>query len=494
MAQKIVILGGGFGGVYTAMFLEKLIRHAAPEIEVTLVSRDNYFLMTPFLFEAGSGILEPRHAVVPIRQMIRTSRFIEAEVTGVDFDQKIVHASHVRQGINYAIPYDQLVVGLGAITNRKMIKGADYAMAFKTLSDALWLRSTIIDLFEQAEVEQNEQVRAEMLTCVIIGAGLVGVELMGELTSFLKELADSYPNVKKHGTKLYLLEGGPKILPELEASLGDYAKNVFTKRGVEVRGNTRVAEITLGQVHLPGGEVLKARTIIISAGVAPNPIVEKFPVKLIKGRVAVEGTMRSESKPELWAIGDAAYIPDPKSKDGKPYPQLAQHALREAKVLAHNIVAATRNQPLKAFDYKSKGTLASLGARMGVGRVMNIKIFGFIAWWVWRSYYLTAMPRFDRKARIVIDWTVALLFKADIVKLVLRPSGRDGEEVSLNDGPASASGDGAGGGNGEKPKPSADGAGSPRAAVPTFAGRIPDDGHPAPEHRDGQAPPAATIH
>ena len=411
---RVLIIGGGFGGTYTARHLQRLCR-GRPDVEVLLVSSHNYFLMTPLLFEAGSGVLEPRHAVSPLRGILDNVRFVHASVERIDFEGRVVFAKEGRE--IYELGYEQLVIAVGGVTNQKIIPGSEHATAFKTLADAIYLRNEIIELFERADVERDEAVKQTFLSFVIVGAGLVGVELMGELTIFARSLAQSYPRVDPEKLRFDLIEAGPKVMPELERDMADYAVAVFRKRGVNVRVSSPVKQIEPGKVHLPSGEILEAATIVLAAGVAPNPLLEKLDIqKERKGRIAVDATMRSLSRPEVWALGDCASIPDPQQK---PYPQLAQLAIREARVLAQNIVSVMAGEPAKPFGYKTRGTLAALGHVKGVGTVMKLKIYGLPAWWIWRTYYLLQMPRWERRIRIVLDWTVALFFKNDIVKLDL---------------------------------------------------------------------------
>lgn len=414
---RILVLGGGFGGIYTAWHLERLTRQD-PSIEITLVSRDNYFLMTPLLFEAGSGVLEPRHAVNPIRPLYEKTRFVEADIEGIDFDRQVVSGRHAPDGHPYELPYDHLVIALGGVTNRKIIPGSDHALAFKTLADAIFVRNRIIDLFEQADVETDPQRRAELLNIVVIGAGLVGVELVGELTEFVDNLLRSYPRIRRQEVQFHLVEASDKVLPEMDRDLAQYAADTLRERGVHIHTSTPVQQIAPERVHLPGGTVLAAHTIVLCAGVAANPLLEAFPLaKGRGGRIAVHSTMRTKEYPNVWALGDCAAIPDP---EGNPYPPLAQHALREAKVLAKNLLVVLRGKgQLKPFVYQSMGTLASLGHYAGVGRVWKFKVKGFLAWWIWRTYYVMQMPRVERRIRVILDWTVALLFRNDIVKLEL---------------------------------------------------------------------------
>ena len=435
---RIVILGAGFGGVYTALHLQRIFRKN-PSVYITLVDKDNYFLMTPLLFEAGSGVLDPRHAVTPIRTLLDKAQFVEADVEKIDLDAKVVHARHTPASKTYALQYDHLVLAMGGVTNTKLIPGSEHALTFKTLADAIFLRNHIIDLFEQADVEGDPARKKRLLRFVIIGAGLVGTELVGELTEFTKNLTRTYKQIDPSELEFHLLEAGPKIMPEMEPELAEYVRGVFEKRGVKISVNTAAKQIEPGKVHLPaeaGGKggaagngsaagndgaerVLESHTILLVAGVTPNPTIAGLPLeKDKKSRIMVEGSMRSKERPEIWAIGDCAHIPDP---EGKPYPSLAQHALREARVLARNIETAIRrpDAPLEPFVYKTLGMLASLGHYKGVGRVFKIRIRGFVAWWVWRTYYLMQMPRWNRRFRIMLDWTVALLFRNDVAKLDL---------------------------------------------------------------------------
>ena len=410
---RIVILGGGFGGVYTALGLEEMWGDS-PQVQVTLISRDNYFLMTPLLFEAGSGILEPRHAVNPIRPLLRRSRFIEAEVEHIDLENKTLSVRPPHDEPDQ-IEFDHLVLALGGITNVRLVAGSEHALTFKNLGDAIYLRNRVIQLFERADVETDPARKAALLSFVIIGGGLVATELAGELNTFLGNLSELYRHIEPDQIQLQMIEAAPQIVPEMDPDLGDYAAKTLTQRGVKVRTNLRVDRIEPGQVHLPSDETIFAQTIIMATGVVPSPLTAGLPLeKDKKGRIMTEPTMRANGRDDVWALGDCALIPD---ANGKPYPPLAQHAIREGKHLAKNISAAVRGQPLTPFVYSSKGTLAALGHFKGVGKVYKFKIRGFIAWWVWRTYYLFRMPRWNRRFRIMLDWTISLLFKNDIVQL-----------------------------------------------------------------------------
>ncbi len=432
MRQRIVVVGGGFGGTYTAVHLEKLSRRQ-PGLEVTLISRDNFYLMTPLLFEAASGRVEPRHAVNPIRPLLRRTRFLGATVTGVDVERKVVHALDATGEIAHAVPYDQLVLALGSRPNYELVPGSEKAMSFKTISDAIELRNHVINQFERAEIEADLDRRRELLQFVVVGGGLVGVELTGELAGFVRTLRQTYRSVAPSDIGFDLIEAGPRILPELDEALASYASRVLQKAGVRVRVGTSVKRIqsgSRGAIDLPGGEQLRSSTILYAAGNAAHPLVDALPLeKDRKRKLVVDETMRSRSHPDVWALGDCAAIPDPK---GQPYPPLAQHALREAKRLADNLVRVGEGHAPRPFVYSTRGTLALLGDHKGVGRVFGIPVRGLLAWWLWRTYYLFQMPRWERRLRIMIDWTVASFFKPDTAQLTFHtppPALRSGSEA-----------------------------------------------------------------
>jgi NADH dehydrogenase len=412
--KRILILGGGFGGVYTARHLERLLRWR-PDVEIVLVSRDNFLLMTPLLFEVFSGTLDLRSCSFPVRAFLRTTWFVEATVQGIDLNRQVVRLS--APGQRREVAYDELVLALGSKTNREMIPGSEHAFTFKTLADALFLRNHVIERFERADVETDAKRKEQLLTFVIIGGGLVGVELLGELTAFVDGITPLYEHVNRDEVRFLLLQGADRIMPEIDPSLAGYGGRVLgRRRGVDLRTNTRVRAIEPGKVHL-AEETVAADTIILAAGNATNPVVAGLPVEKDKhGHIVVEPTMRSRSHPEVWALGDCASIPGP---DGKPYPSLAQHALRQARVLAGNIFGVLDGRPPQPFNYQTLGMMGSLGASKGFGQLLKMRVHGFPAWLIRRTYYLLQMPGWGRRLRILIDWTFALLFRPDIVKVGL---------------------------------------------------------------------------
>jgi NADH dehydrogenase len=425
--KRIVILGGGFGGVYTARNLERLLRRRS-DVEITLVSRDNFLLMTPLLFEVFSGTLDLRHCAFPVRAFLRSTRFVEAKVQAIDLERGVVQVT--ASGETAELPYDQLVLALGARTNRAMIPGSEHAFTFKTLADALLLRNHVIECFERADVEDDPVRKRRQLTFVIIGGGLVGVELFGELTAFVDGIVPLYRHLRRDDVRLVLLQGGDRIMPEVDPRLAEYGARVLgRRRGAELRTKTPVRAIEPCKVHLPE-ETIEADTIVLAAGIVPNPILAALPVeKDQRGHIVVDEAMRCPTHPELWALGDCASIPGP---DHKPYPNLAQHALREAKILARSLVNVLDGQPPEAFVYNTLGMMGSLGHSKAFGQLLKMRVYGVFAWFVRRTYYLLQMPGWSRRLHIMIDWTFALLFRPDIVKISLETE----EELLLREAAA----------------------------------------------------------
>jgi NADH dehydrogenase len=411
---RIVVLGGGFGGVTTVRHLERLTR--AQAVDITLVSRENFFVMTPLLFEACSGRLELRHCAQPIRAAIRHARFMEATVEHVDVGRQVVRTI-ASNGETRDLPYDHLVVALGASTNERLIPGSANAFTFKTMADALVLRNHLIEQLERADAEADPARRSACLTVVIIGGGLVGVELLGELTAFADDVLRFYPRIRRDEIRFHLFEAGPRLLPEIDGQLADVAMHVLAGRGAAIRASAPVRSIDAGVVHL-ANETIRAGTIVLAAGIVPSAVASAIGVvRDQRGRIAVDETMRSRSHPQVWALGDCASIPGP---DGHPYPALAQHTIREARRLARNIAAVLDGQPPSPFVFYPLGTMASLGHTRAVARVFGMRLTGFPAWWIRRTYYLFQLPRWDRRLRVVFDWTVALFFRPDITRVELR--------------------------------------------------------------------------
>jgi len=413
--MRVVVLGGGFGGTTTARHLERELRGHA-DVDITVVSRENFFVITPLLFEACTGRLELRHCAQPIRAALTRARFVEANVEYVDVARQSVHAV-APGGATYDLAYDHLVVALGASTNEQLIPGAANAFTFKTMADALALRNHLIEQFERADAASEPATRRGCLTVVVIGGGLVGIELLGELSAFADDVLRFYPGLRREEVRFLLFEAGARVLPEIDVGLADVAARVLRGRGADIRVSTPVQEIAAGRIRV-ANEIIDASTIVLAAGIVPSTVAAAIPVAHDRrGRLDVDATMRSRSDTHVWALGDCAAIPGP---DGRPYPALAQHTVREARHVARSIRAVLEGRMPTPFVFDPLGTMASLGHTRAVARVFGMRVTGFPAWWIRRTYYLFQMPRWDRRLRIVLDWTVALFFRPDITKIDLR--------------------------------------------------------------------------
>ncbi len=411
---RVVILGGGVGGLAAAVHLERLFGRRA-NAEITLVSRDNYFLLSPLLFEACSGVLDFRHCAQPIRPCLRRARFIEATVEGVDPERRLVRALAAEGGV-HEVPYDHLVVALGAKTNTSLIPGSGNARTFKTVADALLLRNHLIERFERADIETDKRRREQLMTVVIIGGGLVGTELIGEITTFAADILRYYPRVRREEMQFHLFEAGDRLLPESTPYLAGYAARVLKARGVHVHISTPVQAVEPGEVRWKNGTIT-ANTIVLAAGITPNAASSAIPVERDRrGRIVTSAAMQSVSHPNVWAIGDCAAIPGP---EGKPYPALAQHAIREARAVARNVHMVAHGRAPAPFIYRTLGTMAAFGHRRAAADIRGLHLMGFPAWWMRRTYYLFQMPRWDTRLRIALDWTVALFFRPDLTKVDL---------------------------------------------------------------------------
>jgi NADH dehydrogenase len=412
---RIVILGGGFAGIATARRLERLLRPS--EAQITVVSRENFSLFTPMLPEVSSGNLESRHVVTPVRAQLRYARFILGEVRAVDLQAKTVDVEHIMLGSRQTLAYDQLVFALGAVTSTFGLPGiAERAFPLKSLEDAERLRNHVIAMLELADVTSDALERTRLLTFVFVGGGFTGVEAAGEMVDFFKSAVRFYRSIDPREIEVVLVEGGKKLLPELQAGMGEYSAKNLEQRGVRVLVGTHVAGAYGDGLRLADGTVIATATIVWSAGVKPSPAVASSPIGSGRGgAIPVNADLSVPNFPGVWALGDCAAIPAP---DGGRYPPTAQHALREGPFLAENIAAVLHGRPTKPFRYDSLGMMASLGGRRGVaGFRGKFLLTGFLAWLVWRTYYLLRLPGLDRQARVAFDWTLGLMFPRDISEL-----------------------------------------------------------------------------
>jgi NADH dehydrogenase len=486
---RILILGGGFAGVEVLRRLQDRFQNDV-SVDITLVSKDNFLLFTPMLHEVASGMVETRHIVTPIRAFCNRAKFYASKVKSIDLknrqiqieyplpilsvdaantnnnirsppsaisDRKPVResdrlllSSDVRKTQPDKLSYDYLVIALGSETNFfGMADIEKNVLTIKNWTDAIVIRNHVIHQLELAELLLRERPfsqdkikdsysiedrKEDPLTFVVVGGGFAGVETAGELNDFLRDAVnDYYHNIEPKDIRVIVLQAGNRLLPEMSEELSGFAMQKLTESGVKVLLNTRVTGATASSVQLMEGKSIHANTIIWSGGVAPNPIIENVPCEHDKrsGRILVNKYLEVERYPGVFALGDCAYIIDP--NNGNPYPPTAQHAIREGTVVARNIISSIERKPKnkKAFDYKTKGMMASIGKRNGVGEILGLEVQGFLAWWMWRMYYLANLPTLQKKLRVMADWTLDIFFKRDVTMLkTFLEGGRDANSDS----------------------------------------------------------------
>ncbi len=425
---KVIILGSGFGGLYTALDLDKTIARDS-DIEITLVNRENFFLFTPMLHEVAASDLDITHIVSPVRKLLKRVKIFNGSVESIDLDSKVVHVSHGKEHHHHALEYDHLVLSLGSITNFYGNRGLeDNALTMKSLGDAIYLRNHMISNLEEADFECCPKVREPLINYVVAGGGFAGVETIAGINDFLREALKFYPNLTEDMLRIVLVHAGDTILPELSEKLGKYSQQRLAARDVEIHLNTKVSEVDGNLVTLSDGTEIVTNTLIWTAGTAPNPLLEALPCDKDRGKICANEYMEVAGYEGVWAVGDSAAIVDPKT--GRLYPPTAQHAIRQGKVLAHNIRVSIRGGEMKPFVFETIGQLAALGRRTGVAQIMGINFSGFIAWWLWRTIYLMKLPRFEKKLRVALDWTLDLIFSKDPVQfLTLRAPTVSNEEL-----------------------------------------------------------------
>lgn len=413
--KRILILGGGFGGVYSAIHLERQIG-ADPEVEITLVSRDNFFLFTPMLHEVAASDLDITHIVSPLRTLLHRTNIFIGDVEAIDMARRQVTVSHGFERHGHVLEYDQLILALGSVTNFFGLPGLEErALTMKTLGDAIHLRNRVIASLEEADTECATGGDS-LLTFVVAGGGFAGVETIAGLNDFVRDALRFYPRLSPQRVRMVLVHPGALILPELGDALGAYAQRKLAGRGIEILTNAKVSGVTPDGVALSDGRHIASRLVVWTAGTSSHPLIHGLPCALDRGRVLVDATLAVPGWPGVWALGDCAVVPD--RRTGKPHPPTAQHALREARIAARNVVASMNSRPLETFDFRTIGQLAAIGRRTGVARVFGFNFSGFVAWWLWRTIYLSKLPRFEKKVRVALDWTLDLLFEKDFVQFL----------------------------------------------------------------------------
>ena len=412
---RIVIAGGGFAGLYAAMRLDGMLARRT-DIEVTLISRENFILFTPMLHEVAAGDLSPGNIVNPLRRILRRVTVVVAEVRAIDLTTRTIHCRNALDNVELTFEFDHLLLALGSETNFFDIPGVrDWAVTMKNLADAALLRNRMVALLEDAFLCEDEANRRELLTFVVAGGGFSGAETIGAINDFLRETARFYPTIKQEMIRIVLVHAGEHLLPELGEALGRYAEQKLRKRGVQVINGALVTSYDGSVVELSNGTSIPAATLIWTAGAKPSPVIEGLPCEKLRGRLLVDECLAVTGVPGLWAVGDCAAVPD---GAGGFYPPTAQHGMREAVAAAKNIVRTVVGEPLKPFRYKTIGMLASIGHHSGVAMLFGLKFSGFIAWWMWRSVYLAKLPRLAKKLRVMMDWTLDLFFGRDIEQMI----------------------------------------------------------------------------
>jgi len=425
MKTKIVIAGGGFAGLYAAKYLDKHLGRR-PDVEVTLIARENFILFTPMLHEVAAGDIAPADIVNPQRRILRHVHVVEAEVEDVDLSARKVRCAHGLDRSELEFEFDHLLLALGSETNFFDNAGIrDWAVTMKNLTDAALLRNRMVAFLEEATLERDAPVRRQWLTFVIAGGGFAGAETAGAVNDFLRETAKFYPRLGEEEIRVVVIHPGDYLLPELGEELGRYAERKLRERKVEVIKGARVASYDGWVVTLDNGISIPAATLVWTAGVKPSPVIAALPCPKERGRICANEYLQVPGFIGLWTAGDCAAVPD--SHTGKFYPPTAQHGMREAVVAAKNIERTILGRPLKRFRYRTMGMLASIGHHTGVASMFGLKFSGFIAWWMWRTVYLMKLPRLVKKLRVMMAWTLDLLFGRDIEQMITL---RDVEELS----------------------------------------------------------------
>jgi len=425
-----VILGGGFAGVECARQLESQFKDNS-DIELLMVSEDNFLLFTPMLPQVASGMIETRHIVLPIRTICKKTKFYEGRVKNIDPYGKLVTLWGTGDRRSISIHYDFLVVALGSETNFfGMVDVEKNAYTMKTLNDAVVLRNRVIDMLEQAENETDPILRKSFLNFVVVGGGFAGIETAGELMDLLLDARKHYPTIHKKDLRVIVLEALGMILPGFNQKLADFAKEKMVERGIDIRLKTAVTsfdgnEVTTKTVDsTPKDPIddsfvdsIRTKTLIWTAGVTPVNTIKRSMFKTDKGKLIINDFLEVPDFPGVFAIGDCALFLDPETQ--RPFPPTAQIAEAQAKTAAKNLVALIKNSEKEKFEYHSKGQMAIIGKRSGIATFLGMNISGFWAWLIWRNVYLSKITTFDKKFRVFLDWTIDLFFDRDISRLKL---------------------------------------------------------------------------
>jgi NADH dehydrogenase len=416
MPEHVVIAGGGFGGLFAA---RRLLAIMPPQsVEVTLVSNRNFLLYAPLLPAAAGGTVEPRHVAVPLRAGLRHAQIHLGEVTGADPAKRELQVRGEHRG-EHTITYDRLVVALGSVSRTLPIDGLhERAIGFKTLGDALALRDHVIDCLEAAEVTEDDDQRHAWLTFVFIGGGYTGIEGLAELEDLASNIIDLYPRGAQAGMRWIVIESGPRIMHEVPAALAEFTRRELSQRGIEVRTGVRIDAVGETDVHLSDGTTIATHTLAWTAGITAAPAVATLGLPTDDhGRISTDAHMRVPGFDDVWAVGDAAAVPDP-ANPGAPCPQTAQHAMRQGRLVADNVASTLGRGRSRPFKYKTMGMVVDLGHRKAVAAIMGVNLRGFPAFVLARAYHLAALPGGQgNRVRLAADWALDNLFRLDSSEL-----------------------------------------------------------------------------
>lgn len=418
---RIVILGGGFGGVYTAMYLEKLAKKR-DDIEIALVNRENYFVYQPMLPEVVGGSLGILDTVSSIRRLLPHTALYIREIDCIDLQKKTVCLAPQFSHKNFDLEYDHLVLALGNVTDFKGTSGLhEHALPFKNLADSLVIRNRVIEALEAAACEPDEDLKKKLLTFVVGGGGFSGTEIVAEINDFVRKMVKKYKRLDPKLIKVVLVHSKDHLMErELSESLGRYAGDILQKRGVEIRFNRRLIAATPQEAILDDGEHIPSKTIVSTVPSSPNPIIDALEIAKEKGKVKTDMTMLVENTQNIWALGDCAAIPN---KQGDFCPPTAQFAIREAKVLAGNIMATLNGKERKPFTFEGIGMLGALGHQRAVAELFGkVRISGFIAWLMWRAIYWVKLPGGGRKVKVFLSWLLDFIVPIEPVQLKIAPT------------------------------------------------------------------------
>jgi NADH dehydrogenase len=418
MVKQVVILGGGFGGVYTAMYLQKYLKKTKEPFEISIINRENYFVFHPMLAEVVGGSLGILDTINPISKLLKKTQLYAREIDSIDIENKKIYLIPKFSHKIKELSFDHLVLGLGTVTDFRGMAGLhEHALSFKNLADSIEIRNQIIDVMETASWTDEIALKKKLLTFVVGGGGFSGTEVVAEVNDLVRTLAKSYPEIDQNLIRVILVHSKDRLMDrEMPESLGYYAEKLLKKRGVEFRFNCHLKSATPEEALLDSGEHIPTKTVISTVPSSPNPLIENLPLKLIKGKIVTDARMQAEGRNNIWAIGDCAAIPNLAGEG--ICPPTAQFAIREAKVLAYNIAASLSGWKAKDFRFKALGMMGALGHHSAVAELFGtFRFSGLLAWFMWRAIYWIKLPGIGRKIKVALTWMLDTMIPIEAVQI-----------------------------------------------------------------------------